>query len=426
MVAQPVSERSSRGLHPQRIGLVLAGGAARGAYEVGVVQYIDQQISKDVGWHAPLDVLCGTSVGAINVCALAAFADDPSQRAQRLVDVWSRLKLNEVLRFEGREIFSLFRSLAGRVRKEPEEQLAGGLVDVSPLADLLTQAIPFRRIDTNIRAGHLSAISVSATHVASGGTVTFVQRRRAGPLPWPQDDPHLQARAVRLRASHALASAALPVLFPAVRIEGAFFCDGGLRQNVPLSPARRLGADGLVVVNPRFEGGMKVAPHVARAREQSFPNPLFLLGKTLNALILDRIDNDIDRLERINAILDAGMRRYGPGFLDELNEELLAAGSRTLRPLRVVHIRPSRDLAALGAEYVASSDFKHTGMIGRMMRQLAARESTREADLLSFLLFDGEYAQRLIELGKHDAAAHHDELCELFTAMRSHPEAASR
>jgi len=423
---QPLSERSSRGLHPKRIGLVLAGGAARGAYEVGVVQYIDRQISKDLGWHVPLDVLCGTSVGAINVCALAAFADVPDQRAQRLVDVWSRLKLNEVLRFEGRELLSLFRSLAGRLSREPEEQLAGGLVDVSPLADLLTGAIPFRRIDTNIRAGHLSAVSVSATHVASGGTVAFVQRRRAGPLPWPEDDRHMQARAVRLRASHALASAALPVLFPAVRIEGAFFCDGGLRQNVPLSPARRLGADGLIVVNPRYEGGMKVKPDIARARERAFPNPLFLLGKTLNALILDRIDNDIDRLERINAILDAGVSRYGPGFLDELNEELLAAGSRALRPLRVVHIRPSQDLAVLGSEYVASGDFKHGGMLGRIMRQLATRESAREADLLSFLLFDGEYAHRLIELGHHDAAAHHDELCELFTAMDRRGTDASR
>lgn len=409
---------SSSTLRPRRIGLVLAGGAARGAYEVGVVRYIDEVVSKALGRPVPLDVLCGTSVGAINVCALAAFADRPGHRVEALEKVWANLSISEVIRLEGRELLSLVRRISGRGASD-DEQLTGGLIDASPLAEMLLRTIPFTHIDTHLRQGRLTAVSVSATHIATGATVVFVQRRRdAGPLPWSNIDPHVQARPARLRASHALASAALPVFFPAVRIEGSYYCDGGLRQNVPLSPARRLGANGLIVVNPRFARGADVSNRLARDRERAFPTPLFLMGKALNSLVLDRIDNDIDRLERINAILDAGTRRFGPSFGDELNDELAAAGESPVRPLRVVHIRPSQNLAELGADYVRSKEFDRVGgIVGRILRQLAGGESTREADLLTFLLFEGGYAQQLMELGRSDAAAKHDELCALLEAQ---------
>jgi NTE family protein len=411
---------SSRTLRPRRVGLVLAGGAARGAYEVGVVRYIDEQVSRALGWPVPLDVLCGTSVGAINACALAAFADRPGSRAVELEKVWANLSIAEVIRLEGREILSLFRRITGRSAGE-DEQLTGGLIDASPLAEMLLKTIPFTHIDTQLRKGHLSAVSVSATHVGTGATVIFVQRRRgAGPLPWSNVDPHVVARPARLRASHALASAALPVFFPAVRIEGSYYCDGGLRQNVPLSPARRLGANGLIVINPRYVRGLAVTTGLARERERKFPSPLFLMGKALNSLVLDRVDNDIDRLERINAILDAGTRRFGATFADELNEELAAAGESPVRPLRVVHIRPSENLAELGAAYVRSKEFDRTGgIVGRLLRQIAGGETSREADLLTFLLFEGGYARQLIELGQNDARAKHDELCSFFEAQLS-------
>ena len=122
----------------------------------------------------------------------------------------------------------------------------------------------------------------------------------------------MSVRPVPISAEHALASAAVPFLFPAVRIDNTFYCDGGLRQNVPLSPARRLGADGLIVVNPRYIPAEPPPAEVANERLRDYPGPFFLLGKALNALLLDRIDADIDRLHRINLILEAGQRRYGP------------------------------------------------------------------------------------------------------------------
>jgi NTE family protein len=222
------------------------------------------------------------------------------------------------------------------------------------------------------------------------------------------------ARAVEIRAEHVLASAAVPLLFPAVEIDGQYFCDGGLRQNVPLSPARRLGADSLIVVNPRYIREETPSPTVAQARERQLPDPLFIVGKAMNALLLDRIENDIDRLQRLNAVLAAGARRYGPGFGDEINSELQREGYRAIRHLDVVYVRASQDIGVLAADYVRSAEFakRVRGIMGRVLRRVGEGES--EADLLSYVLFDGPFADRLIEIGRADARALHDELVRFF------------
>lgn len=401
----------------RRLGLVLAGGAARGAYEAGVLQYLLCEVSRTLGYPVPLDVLCGTSVGAINVCALAAWADEPEGRAARLVRAWSELRLADVLKPDFREIAAMVSGLVGYApTRMPHEGRRGGVLDGTPLESLLLKAIPFERIDAQLRADHVHAVSISTTHVKSGRTVVFIQRSEPGLPPW-REDRTIVPRLARLRESHALASAAIPFLFPAVRIDGEFYCDGGMRQNVPLSPARRLGAEGLIVVNPRFiptgegiEAAMQVDP---------YPGPLFLLGKALNAILLDRIDSDIERLDRINKILDAGTRRYGPTFVAELNEELGNAPGKGMRPLRAVLIRASEDIGELGAEFVRSKEFRQRagGMTGLLLRRLADGEGPSGGDLLSYLLFDGSFARRLIELGWHDARSRHDDLCALVTSL---------
>ena len=406
-----------------RVALVLAGGAARGAYEVGVVQHLLEEVTRELGRELPLDILCGTSVGALNACYLAAFADEPAaSRSKRLAEHWTTLRMGDVLHADGRGALDVLRGLFGKSPGSGDGDGArrGGILNPDGIEQLFQRAVPFGRIGENLRAGRLHAVTVSTTHVASGRTVVFVQRDEPG-LPRWGGGRTVSARAVELTADHALASAAIPFLFPAVRIDGEFYCDGGLRQNVPLSPARRLGADGLIVVSPRFLDRPPTAT-TALAREQAFPGPLFLLGKALNALLLDRVDNDIDRLERINALLHAGCRHYGPGFLAAINEELGApAGELRTRPLHTVLIRASHDIGRMSAEFVRSSRFAHRshGMMGRMMRRLA--EATVEADLLSYLLFDGEFAAELIALGRADARAHHAELCSLFSSLA--PEA---
>ncbi len=404
-----------------RVALVLAGGAARGAYEVGVVQYLLEDVSRAIGRPLPLDVLCGTSVGALNACALAAFADEPARaRAARLDAVWAKLKVEDLVRFDTRGLLGMVGRLVGRA---PKAAIAvaegaiplreGGLLDPRGIEQVIGSEIPFERIDANIAAGHLEAISVSTTHVVTGRTIVFVQRRGGGVPTW-NNDPTIEVRAVKLRLQHALASAALPIMFPAVKLDGEFHCDGGLRQNVPLSPARRLGADGLIVINPRHVGGEALAPDMSE--EDLFPGPLFLLGKTLNALLLDRIDTDLARLKSINRILEAGTKRYGDGFVDELNKALGKAPERGVRPLRAIMIRASADIGHMAAEYVRSAEFRPRakGALGRVLLRLAEGDSRNEADLLSYLLFDGPFCRLLIDLGREDARLLHDELCGFF------------
>jgi NTE family protein len=380
------------------------------------------EVARALGRPIPVDILCGTSVGAINACAIAASADDPARGVALLVREWTGLRLPDLVRANKSEIMGLVRSLVAPKKKkiDPAQARQGGMLDPTGIERIVYEAIAFDRIRDHIREGRLSALTISTTDVATGQTVIFIEKN--GKLPKWSRDPTIAVRPTQIRAEHALASGAVPFIFPAVRIGQHFYCDGGLRQNVPLSPARRLGAQGLLVVNPRYIG--PISPEVAEAREINYPGPLFLAGKALNALLLDRIDNDIARLRRINDILEAGMRRYGPGFVAELNAELGTASSLSeLHPLRVVHIRASADIGAAAGAYVRSPEFAARAgrVVGGVLRRMGEWEGEGEADLLSYLLFDGAFAAQLIDLGRRDAASRHDELCALFEARVCSP-----
>ncbi|MFT3769976.1 MAG: patatin-like phospholipase family protein [Minicystis sp.] len=401
-------------VRPDRTAFVLAGGAARGAYEVGVMAHVMEEVAKDLGHDIRLDVLCGTSVGALNACGLAAFADLGRDAIGRVVDVWTKLRVADLVRPDTRGILNMGARLLGRASAADLAPVReGGLVDPEGLERLVTQSIPFHRIQENLEARHFDALTVSTTHVGSGRTVVYVQRREPE-LPRWSNDPTTVARACPITAQHALASAAIPILFRAVKLDGDWHCDGGLRQNVPLSPARRLGAGRVLVINPRY---ISTTPLDDLGGEDLFPGPLFVLGKTLNALLLDRIDTDLARLQTINRILEAGTRVYGDGFVDALNGELGFLKGQGMRPMRALLVRASQDIGRMAAEFVRSPAFSDMGgLSGRLIRRLAEPESRNEADLLSYLLFDGTFAGQLIELGRADARARHAELCAFFAA----------
>jgi len=397
------------------MALVLAGGGARGAYEVGAVRYILEELPKELGRDVPLDILCGTSAGAINSCFLAAYADEPKDRARVLGERWRALEIDHILKLAPIELVAFVREIVGaRPKALFGQKPRGGIVDPGGLAKVLTDAIPFERIDEHIASGLLMAASVSTTHVGSGRTVVFVDHDERFSPRWGSH-PTMDRRPRHLRLEHALASAAIPFIFPAVTIENELYCDGGLRQNVPLSPARRLGADRLVIINPHFYGGATPPPEVEEDRERNFPGPAFLLGKTLNALLLDRLDGDVDRLRRINEILAAGTREYGEGFVDSINRQLGLPAGAGLRPLETVVIRASQDIGRLCGDFVRSPGFaaKSKGLTGRALIRMASSEG-EEADLLSYLLFDGDFAAELMALGESDARARKSELCALF------------
>jgi NTE family protein len=378
------------------------------------VRYVLEDVARALGRDVPIDVISGTSAGSINAVMLAAHADKPAVRSAMLAKQWTALELEDVVRTSTGRVLSMVGQMFGRQpRTNPGDRRRGGMFDPSGIERIVREAVPFASIGKHMREGLLSALSISTTHVASGRTVVFVQRRDGGAPAWGSDRT-MAVQTTEIAPEHALASAAVPLLFPAVEIAGQFYCDGGLRQNVPLSPARRLGADGLIVINPRYIREESPTPRVAERRESQYPNPLFVAGKAMNALLLDRIENDIRRLEKLNAVLDAGTRHFGAGFLGALNEELRREGENGLRPLEVIYVRASQDIGVLAAEYVRSADFakRVPGMLGRVMRKLAEGES--EADFLSYILFDGAFAERLIDMGRSDARARHDELARFF------------
>jgi NTE family protein len=410
LIPAPQRDREPR----PRVGWVFAGGGARGAYEIGVGSYIFDRVARDLGRPLPIDVVSGTSVGALHASALAVWADDPSSGMKHLAARWTALSLADVIRIDRRRTFNMIRALLGRPPRNPTVDAArGGILDPQPLQTLLSSAVDFDRIPGHIAAGRLAAVSLTATNVGSGATTVFYQCGE--PRPELHPGSRTDMRRVTLTAAHAMASAAIPFLFPAVRIGGALFCDGSLRQHVPLSPARQLGADALVVVNPRNPSATESAGAEAE-HELAFPGPLFLLGKTLNALTLDRVDSDIEQLARINRVLDAGTRRYGSGFVSGLNQSLVEAGGAPVKPVALLHLHASQDIGRLAAGFVRSRRFRaqRRGLLERAFARLADGEGKTEADLLSYLLFDGRFTRELIDLGWHDAQRRHEEIVGFF------------
>jgi NTE family protein len=394
--------------------MVLSGGGSRGAYEAGIIDYIRTDLARRLGRHVPVDIITGTSVGAINAAFMAATNDDPAGQARRIGDAWRELRVEELIGLAPRHFLRMMRMLAGGDPPPPEPGSFryGGLLDTSGLERFVIQHIPWRGIERNLRVGSLHALSVSATHVGTGFTVVFLSCAEPVPREWSRD-PFVRHRATHIGPRHVLASAAIPLLFPAVKIGDEYFTDGGLRQNTPMSPAIRLGADRLLLISLRHVS--ETPREIQRERVEAYPKPLFMVGKALNALLLDHTEYDLDRMSRLNHILEAGEHAFGPRFEEVMNRELLRLRGAPLRRIDAVHIRPSEDIGSMAADFARKGLANVQGTVARrLIRKLAEGEAAHESDLLSYLLFDGNWAARLIELGRRDAAAKEEELIKLF------------
>ncbi len=301
-------------------------------------------------------------------------------------------------------------------RPAPDERLPDrlpGLLDTRSLEELVLQAIPWTNLRPNLRASE-TVLCVSCTEIASGRAVVFVEGRRANLTPW-EYDPYVVARASVVGPQHALASAAIPLFFPAVRIGQHYYCDGGLRLNTPLSPALRLGADRLLLIALRHPPEPSI--EADRAREVAYSNPAFLVGKVLNALLLDHIDYDLQRMRLVNSILAGGEAAFGPEFLPKINQIIRARRGADYKPVRECVVRPSEDLGLLAGR--AYKQRTRSLWPARVVSDLVMRSAAQgvpegEADLLSYVLFDAAYTRELIALGRADAARQADEIAALF------------
>jgi NTE family protein len=408
-------------------GLVLAGAAALGAYEAGVLRYLVEKVAPELGRARLFDVVSGTSAGALNAMAFAAFADHPVDGVARTCAAWRAMRLGQVLKPSAVELLlSLIEAIPVSARL-PRAVLArraqGGLLDPRPIMNVLTTALPVDRIEGHLARGLLQGVAISATHVATGQAAVFYQTHRPT-RPW-KTEPTAMVVPTRIHLLHAMASAAIPLLLPPVKIAADLYCDGGLRQVVPLSPSIHLGADRLLVINPLAPIG-SVDPQCVRRAVSS--SPLYLGGKALNALFVDRTEVDLARIEQLSAVLRAGRRRFGPGFDAALNAELERSGAEPLREIKTLRISPSVDLSRLASEYIASSAFarRERGLVARMIRWIAEAGAEKTGDLLSYILFDGGFASELIAQGMADAGRRHSELCAMLDATGELSHSSSR
>src|SRR5450432_2003745 len=403
----------NRGDRP-RVALVLSGGGARGAYEAGVMRYIREDLAGDLGGQVQFDIISGTSVGGIHACFFAGTADIPEKQGRLLVDRWESFVLEEMVSFGVKEFMRAPATLlgSGHIEEVEGQRRLGGIVQTQQLERVVRRLIPWSRIGTNIRDGHRESLSVTATDIGSGKTVVFVQNASGHPPEWSKD-PFVRAQGVTMGPEHALASAALPILFPAICVGERFFCDGGLRQNTPLSPALRLGADKVLVIGLR----QQPAPNNNVPEESMpFPGAAFLVGKILDAFLLDHIDYDLDRLRRFNAVIEAvraADSQVDHKRFDEVVTKMRGAPYRTIGEYM---IRPSADLGEVAAHIARTGKFKGQGGGPgiQLLRRLATARGADEADLLSYILFDGLYAAEVARLGYEDGRLHHDELCKFL------------
>jgi NTE family protein len=380
-------------------GIVMSGGGARGSYEVGVLNYLYGEFSQHFGRAPVFDVISGTSVGAVNGTALAATANDPTAGMRLLANVWLEQALSDIMRLDLRHLPRLYRLWLGG-------GVPAGLFDARPLARLIGYRIPWRQLARNLRTQRVQALTVSATNVRTGRSTLYVDRARGVEL--PRGGVRIVVHATHVLPQHVLASAAMPLVFPPVRIGNDYFCDGGIRLNTPTAPAIQMGVDRLFVI------GVTTPSREASIPLGHTPGASFLLGKALDALMLDHIEHDLEEMRLINEILSDAYEAGGPDFPARLSAVAALHGRPARRPVKTFVLHPSQDIGLLASDHLRRHKPRLSRLIGHAAIRLLDVGEGADADLASYVLFDGDFARVLIDLGHRDAARHRDELAEFL------------
>lgn len=417
----------------KKIALVLSGGGARGAYEVGIIHYIRTMLPPPISKKRQFDILCGSSIGAINSCFLAATSHNLEYQGNQLHQVWKLVQQDKIYRrgmgslthFLKKTITGVGRNLFSRSSQVMDSNPASkhhfrGLLDTTPFAPFLREMIPWKQIQLNIEHGLTQAVSVTTTNIHSGRLELFIHKRAS--VPYSGRHP---AHFVTLEDRHALASAAIPVLFPAVRIDKDYYCDGGMRLNTPMSPAIHLGADKLLVIGLHHRSERAESKSREKIAAYDIPPTLGeVLGVFLKSVFVDRLDYDLEQLKRINRLVEWGRAVYGSDFIEKINAHVAMneprattdIGARGLKTLEVLSIFPSVDIRAMFRDCVMEPSFikQNLSYFEKLLLKILDVDLSHGYDFLSFILFVPTYLQRMIELGFEDAKARHDDLVAFF------------
>jgi NTE family protein len=384
---------------PKKTALFLAGGGARAAYQVGVLQAIFSLLS-EYGWPArqnPFEIVCGTSAGAINATAFACRADNFEESVTHLLHIWRELEVEQVYRADS---IGVLRSGArwlsllsfGWLLRQWRTQPPNSLLDNSPLVGLLHKMLDLPRLDQALASGVLDALAVSASSYTAGRHVTFYQSARAIPSWHRAQRMSVQQQ---IGVDHLLASSAIPLIFPAVPLycneRCEYFGDGSIREVAPVSPAIHLGASKILVIGSGHVGGAQRN----FAEYSGYPSLAQIAGHAMSSIFLDGLSVDLERMMRINATLAL------------LNAEQRQRTS--LRPVRLLAITPSVPLDSLASRHVSSLPLP----IRTLLSTIGATER-RGGALASYLLFEGSYTRSLIELGQIDTLARRDDILAFF------------
>lgn len=360
--------------------LILSGGGARAAYQAGVLLALSEIMPC---LHNPFPIICGTSAGAINAVALAAHPGAFNEQAQSLANTWRNLEIDQVYKTGWSDLTgSLFKVAGSFFHQGVARGKALGLLDNSPLRELLSSAIPFENIQKRIDAGLLEAVSITALGYSTGESVSFFQGnpalrgwRRARRVGTPSI----------LTVDHLMASSAIPAVFPAVPLNKEYFGDGAMRQLAPVSPALHLGASRVFVIGVSHN---PIKTHWREARHGLAKPPSIaqIMGQLFNSAFIDTLEGDLEHLSRTNALLDLIGHDY--------NEK-----GRSFRPVESLVISPSKPLDRIAGRRVRDLP----SSLRFFLRAAGATNGGGGASVASYLLFSKEYCNELLDLGYQDA-----------------------